>query len=92
MMTSIVSLFIQLVCYLIEFYLFLSFLRLVLSRTDARNSQYYIQSKLVTDPMPNAIKRLLSRWVKPLPNWFAWVIIIAAACVMRQVLFIFVSA
>ena len=79
-------LLIQLISCLIEFYLFLSLLRLVLRcSTSARSSHYYYQSKLLTDPLPQAAFRLLSKYGK-VPGWVPWTVVILSGCLLRQIL------
>jgi hypothetical protein len=76
------------VIWLIEFYLFLTALRLVMSlSTSARQSQYYRQFKLLTDPLPNMVSGFLSKKREAsTPSWLSWLIVISAGCVLRQIL------
>ena len=74
--------------WLIEFYLFLAALRLVMALSaSARQSHYYLQVKLLTDPLPRMIGGFFSKRGKASnPSWVSWVIVISAACVLRQIL------
>ena len=74
--------------WLIEFYLFLTALRLVMSLSEsARQSQYYYQFKLLTDPLPKMISGFLTKKREAsTPSWLSWLIVISAACVLRQIL------
>ena len=74
--------------WLIEFYLFLTALRLVMSLSEsARQSQYYHQFKLLTDPLPKMISGFLTKKRKAsTPSWISWLIVISVACVLRQIL------
>ena len=76
------------VTWLIEFYLFLTALRLVMSLSEsARQSQYYHQFKLLTDPLPKMVSGFLTKKRKAsTPSWISWLFVISAACVLRQVL------
>ena len=80
--------------WLIEFYLFLTALRLVMSLSQsARQSQYYHQFKLLTDPLPKMVSRFLNKKRDAsTPSWLSWLIVISAACVLRQILVLMVVA
>ena len=86
--TSLFNLPFLILIWLIEGYLFLSAVRLVLSRGNTtRQSHLYHQVKLLTDPLPNLIKRLYAKHTKvTAPTWMAWLVVIILACVVRQLL------
>ena len=86
--THLFNLPLLIVSWLIEFYLFLTALRLVMSLSEsARKSQYYYHFKLLTDPLPNMVSGFLIKKRKAsTPSWISWLIVISAACVLRQIL------
>ena len=91
---NLINLPFLILAWLIEFYLFLIALRLIMTLSaSARQSQYYHQFKLLTDPLPKMVSRCLSRKRKAsTPTWVSWAIVITAACVLRQVLVMMVVA
>ena len=80
--------------WLIEFYLFLTALRLVMSLSaSARQSQYYHQFKLLTDPLPKMVSGfLVKKRETSTPSWVSWLIVISVACVLRQILVMMLTA
>jgi uncharacterized protein YggT (Ycf19 family) len=78
----------QILIWLIEAYLFFSAMRLVMSRSqNARQTHFYHQMKLLTDPLPNLVTRALGKGsATSRPSWLSWTIVILAACVLRQML------
>jgi uncharacterized protein YggT (Ycf19 family) len=87
-MANLFNLPFLILAWLIEFYLFLTALRLVISlNKSARQSQYYHQFKLLTDPLPKMISGCLAKRRKAsTSSWVSWLIVISAACVLRQIL------
>jgi len=63
--TNLLDLPFLILTWLVETYLFLVAARLVIAAVpSARQSQFYHQLKLLTDPLPNAVRRVLSKWTK----------------------------
>ena len=73
---------------LVEAYLFLVAARLIISTAPStRKSQFYHQLRLLTDALPNAVQRTLSKWTKAVvPSWVSWLTVILWACMARQLL------
>lgn len=86
--TNLLDLPFLILTWLVETYLFLVAARLVIAAVpSARQSQFYHQLKLLTDPLPNAVRRVLSKWTKAIvPSWLPWLTVILWACVVRQLL------
>jgi len=85
---NLISLPFLILTWLIESYLFLTAMRLIMAVSQtARQSQFYYQLKLITDSLPNVVSRVITkgRNVSP-PGWLSWLIVIALACIVRQVL------
>jgi len=90
-MTSIANLFnllLLILRWLIEFYLFLTALRLAMSLVaGCRQSQCYGQVKLLTDPFPKLVGKYLTKKRKaPTQLWLSWLIVISTMFVLRQIL------
>ena len=88
LVTDLVNLLLLIVRWLIEFYLFLTALRLVMSPSaSCRRSLYYGQIKLLTDPFPKLVGKQLAKLRKaPTQSWLCWIIVITTAFVLRQIL------
>ena len=87
-MTNLLNLPFLILSWVVEVYLLLTALRLIMALSaTARQSQYYRQFKLLTDPLPKMVGRGLAKWRKASsPSWLSWLIVICAACILRQVL------
>ncbi len=86
--THIFNLPLLILIWLIEVYLFLAAARLILAKIpSARQTRFYRQVKLLTDPFPNFVSQSLAKWSHAsMPSWLAWVIVILLGCFVRQIL------
>jgi len=86
--TNLFNLLMLILRWIIEFYLFLTALRLAMSLSaSCRRSFYYGQIKLLTDSFPKLIGNYLAKLRKaPIQPWLCWVIVITAAFLLRQIL------
>ena len=88
LMRNLFNLLLLLLRWLIEFYLFLTALRLTMYlNASCRRSHCYGQVKLLTDPFPKLVGKHLAKPKKaPTQPWLCWLIVIVAAFVLRQIL------
>ncbi len=86
--TNLLSLPFHILVWLIETYLLFVAMRLVMASSQtARQSQFYYQMKLLTDPLPNAVGRMFQKWTRATVSpWLPWLTVIFLACIVRQVL------
>ena len=95
-MTYITSLFnlpLLILIWLAELYLFLASARLVMTHIpSARQSHLYQNLKLLTDFVPNAVRRKLTICKdKTMPSWLSWFIVIVSGFIIRQALIVIVT-
>jgi hypothetical protein len=79
--------------WLTEVYLFTAVLRFVLAQSSStRQSGYYYQFQLLTDPLPKCIARSIGKWTKTVvPTWVSWLTVLMLVCLLRQILILIVS-
>jgi uncharacterized protein YggT (Ycf19 family) len=85
--TNLLNLPFLVLIWLIEAYFLLTTARLIIATIPSANQSHFFQQlKLLTDPVPNIIRRGWARWRnEPLPSWAAWVIVILLGCIVRQI-------
>ena len=88
LVTNLFNLLLLILRWLIEFYLFLTALRLAMSLSaGCRRSHCYGQVKLLTDLFPKWVSRHLAKLRKaPTQPWLCWLIVITAAFLLLQIL------
>jgi hypothetical protein len=86
--TNLLSLPFLLLIWIIEAYLFFLAARFVLGwSASTRQSYFYQNAKLLTDPLPNMVNKLFAKLRnRSTPSWLSWVIVISFMCILRQLL------
>jgi len=77
-----------LIIWAIDIYLLLASLRLITCQLQNTCSSHLCQGlKLLIDPVPEAVGRLIARWKHtPSPSWLPWFIVILTAVIVRHLL------
>ena len=79
--------------WLTEFYLFLATCRLIMTRIPStRQTHFFQQLKLLTDFIPEAVgRRLTKRKEQSGPTWLSWFIVLLSGFIIRQILIVIVT-
>ncbi len=79
--------------WLIEMYLFMATARLIVSRIpSASQTHFCCQLKLLTDFLPEAVRRRMGKWRDAAAlAWLPWFIVILVGFLLRQALIIIVT-
>ena len=90
--TNILIFLLSLIIWSADSWLWLAFMRLVLSKFSSEDNSFYCAFKTLTEPLPELLKRFTAKWGnKSLPRWFLWLITVTILIIFRYSLLQFIT-